>query len=71
MRRSVAASLAAFVLLPAASCWLGADPAQIWTISVLAGLILIAHHRNMIEGLAELLSRRSVEPQSEQSVKEL
>jgi glycerol-3-phosphate acyltransferase PlsY len=71
MRKSVAASLAAFVLLPAASCWLGKDLAQIWTISVLAGMVLIAHHRNVIEGLAELWSRRSVEPRSDQSVKEL
>lgn len=73
-RRSVAASLAAYALLPAASCWLGGDWAQIWGISVLAGLIIIAHHRNVVEGmaqLAELWSRRGVGPQSDQSVKEL
>jgi glycerol-3-phosphate acyltransferase PlsY len=71
MRKSVAASLAGFALLPAASCWLGGDTAQTWAISVLAGLILIAHHRNVIEGMAELWSRRSVGPRSHQSVKEL
>jgi glycerol-3-phosphate acyltransferase PlsY len=71
-RRSVAASLAAFALLPGASWWwLGADETQIWGISVLAGLVIMAHHRNVAEGIAELWSRRGVGRQSDQSVKEL
>jgi len=71
MRRSVAASLAGFILLPTASRWLGADPAQIWEISVLAGLILLAHHRNVAEGMAGLWLRRDAGTRSDQSVKEL
>jgi len=71
LRRPVAASLAAFVLLPWASWWLGGEPAQIWGISVLAGMVILAHHRNLVEGLAELWSRRNVGPESDQSVKEL
>jgi glycerol-3-phosphate acyltransferase PlsY len=71
MRRSVAASLAGFALLPGASCWLGGDPAQIWGISVLAGMILMAHHRNVVEEAAGLWSRRGAGPRSDQSVKEL
>jgi hypothetical protein len=71
VRRSVAVSLAGFALLPAASCWLGAEPAQTWEISVLAGLIIVAHHRNVVEGIAELWSRRGVGARSDQSVKEL
>jgi len=70
-RRPVAASLAAFALLPAASWWLGGDLAQIWGISVVAGLVIMAHHRNVVEGMAELWSRRGAGPQSDQSVKEL
>jgi glycerol-3-phosphate acyltransferase PlsY len=70
-RRSVAASLAAFALLPGASWWLGGDETQIWGISVLAGLIIMAHHRNVVEGIAEWWSRRGVGPPSDQSVKEL
>jgi len=70
-RRSVAASLAAFALLPGASWWLGGDETQIWGISVLAGLIIMAHHRNVVEGIAEWWSRRGVGPQPDQSVKEL
>ena len=71
MRKSVAASLAGFALLPAAICWLGGNTAQSWEISVLAGMILIAHHRNVIEGMAELWLRRTVAPRSHESVKEL
>ncbi len=70
-RRPVAASLGAFALLPAAGWWLGRDEAQIWGISVLAGLIILAHHRNVVDGIAELWTRRGVGPQSDQSVKEL
>jgi glycerol-3-phosphate acyltransferase PlsY len=70
-RRSVAVSLAGFALLPAASWWLGGDAAQIRGISVLAGMIILAHHRNVVEGMAELWSRREVGPRSDQSVKEL
>lgn len=71
LRRPVAASLAAFALLPWACWWLGGEPAQIWGISVLAAMVILAHHRNVVEGLAELWSRRNVGPESDQSVKEL
>jgi glycerol-3-phosphate acyltransferase PlsY len=70
-RRPVAASLAGFASLPAASWRLGGDLAQIWGISVVAGLVIMAHHRNVVEGMAELWSRRGAGPQSDQSVKEL
>jgi glycerol-3-phosphate acyltransferase PlsY len=70
-RRSVAASLAAFAALPAAAFGLGADPVEICVISVVAGMIILAHHRNVVEGIAEFWSRRVVGPDSEQSFKEL
>jgi len=70
-RRPVAASLVAFALLPWAGWCLEMEPAQVWGISVLAGMVILAHHRNVVEGMAELWSRRNVGPESEQSVKEL
>ena len=70
-RRPVAVSLAGFALLPAASWWLNGDRAQIWGISVVAAVVIMAHHRNLLEGMAELWSRRGAGPQSDQSVKEL
>ena len=70
-RRSVASSLLAYLILPAASAWLGRDHARIWGISVLAGLVLIAHYRNIAEGIHDLWPRRSVASEPEESVKEL
>ena len=70
-RRSVAVSLAGFALLPAAGFGLGGDRAEIWGISVLAGLVILAHHRNVVEGMAEPWSRRGAGAEPDQSVKEL
>jgi glycerol-3-phosphate acyltransferase PlsY len=70
-RKSVPVSLAAFALLPLAAWWLEGDPVQIWGISVLAGVVILAHHRNVVAGVVELWSRRSVGAQTDQSVKEL
>jgi len=70
-RRSVAASLAAYASLPAASFCLRRDPAHLWGISVLAGLVLLAHHRNMTRGIHDFLLRRQVAPEAGPSVKEL
>jgi glycerol-3-phosphate acyltransferase PlsY len=70
-RRSVAASLAGYLSLPAASLCLRRDPAQVWGISVLAGLVILAHHRNMTRGIHDLWLRRQVAPEADPSVKEL
>jgi glycerol-3-phosphate acyltransferase PlsY len=71
IRRPVAASLAAFAGLPAAAFGLGADRVEIGVISVVAGMVVLAHHRNVVEGIAELWTRRVAGPHSGQSVKEL
>jgi len=70
-RRSVAASLVAFASLPAASFCLREDRAHIWGISVLAGLVLLAHHRNMTQGIHELAERRNAAPEADETFKEL
>jgi len=70
-RRPVAVSLAGFALLPAASWWLNGDRAQIWGISVVAAVVIMAHHRNVVDGMAELWSRRGTGARPDQSVKEL
>jgi glycerol-3-phosphate acyltransferase PlsY len=72
MRRTVAASLIGFALLPwMYYWWLAGDEKQIWGISVLAALIILAHHRNIMEGFSELWSRRGAGEQPDPSVKEL
>jgi len=70
-RKSVASSLVAYALLPGACCWLGGDQAKIWGVSLLAGLVILAHHRNLVEGIAEAWARREAGAESDQSVKEL
>jgi glycerol-3-phosphate acyltransferase PlsY len=70
-RRSVAASMVAYALLPAASFWLREDSAHILGISVLAGLVILAHHQNMTQGIHELWVRRNVTPEEDESVNEL
>ena len=70
-RRSLAASMVAYALLPVASFWLREDQAHILGISVLAGLVVLAHHRNMTQGIHDLLLRRNVAPEEDESVNEL
>jgi glycerol-3-phosphate acyltransferase PlsY len=70
-RRSIAAGLIAFASLPAASFWLGEDQAHLWGISALAGLIIMAHYRNMSQGINDMMLRRSCPSEAEPSVKEL
>jgi glycerol-3-phosphate acyltransferase PlsY len=70
-RRSVAASLAAYLSLPVASFCLKEDHAHVWGVSVLAGLVLLAHHQNMTRGIHELLPQRQIAREADPSVKEL
>jgi acyl phosphate:glycerol-3-phosphate acyltransferase len=70
-RRSVASSLLAYVLLPI-GCYLSSkDLAQARDISILAVVVLIAHHRNVAEGINHLLKRRSLQTEAELPVKEI
>jgi glycerol-3-phosphate acyltransferase PlsY len=70
-RRSVAACLISFASLPVGSFWLGEDAAHIMGISVLAGIVIFAHHENMTQGIHELRLRRNVTPPEDESVHKL
>jgi acyl phosphate:glycerol-3-phosphate acyltransferase len=70
-RRSVAACLVAYACLPVASFWLQEDSAHILGISVLAGIVILAHHQNMTQGIHELRLRRNVDPEDDESVHKL
>ena len=70
-RRSIAASLVAYALLPGGCCWLGGDQPKIWGVSALAGLVILAHHQNLTQEIAEAWARRDARPEPDQSVKEL
>jgi acyl phosphate:glycerol-3-phosphate acyltransferase len=70
-RRSVASSLLAYVLLPLGCYFWTKDPSQALDISVLAVVVLIAHHRNVAEGIHDLLKRRNLQTGPELPVKEI
>lgn len=55
LRRTVLPGLLAFACLPLVSMYLGHEPARTVGISVLAGLVLIAHRKNLIEEVAQLV----------------
>ena len=70
-RKSVASSLVAYAMLPAGVFWLGRSTPDLCGISILAGVVILAHYRNMAEGIHELMLHRRIAPETEQSVKDL
>jgi len=68
LMRVTMAGLIAFTLLPVAAMFLGAEPMEAIIISVLAGMVLLAHRRNLYEEIA-LAGRREVESETHKSVK--
>jgi hypothetical protein len=41
---------------------LGGNPAKIILVSALAGLVLVAHRRNLLEEISQMTARRPVDP---------
>src|SRR5665213_1200032 len=70
LRRTVISGLLAYAALPLAAWFLHEDAAHVCGISILAAVILIAHHKNMPEALNGL-SRRAVTSKPDSSCKEL
>lgn len=70
-RRAVVSSLMAYALLPLGCYFSSQDPSQALDISVLAVVVLVAHYRNVAEGINHLLKRRSLQTQPELPVKEI
>jgi hypothetical protein len=61
----------AFATLPAAGFWMGEDQWHLWTISTLAGLVVLAHYRNMTQGISDFMLRRGCVSEANSSVKEI
>lgn len=55
LRKTVLPGLLAFACLPLASLYLGEEPAQVVGISVLAGVVLVAHRKNLVEEAARMM----------------
>jgi len=66
-RRVTLPGLCALASLPPASLLLGGNPARFVLVSILAGLVLIAHRKNLFEEVLQLTGRRSVDSKPDQS----
>src|SRR5258708_5220228 len=67
LRKTVLPGLFAFVCLPVVSMYLKPDPARAVGISILAGVVLIAHRKNLVEEILHFVEPRNVHPNHNQS----
>ena len=62
LRKTVLPGLFALACLPLISWYLVRSPAEIVGTSVLAGVVLLAHHRNLATEFSQFLDRRNIHP---------
>jgi acyl phosphate:glycerol-3-phosphate acyltransferase len=62
LRKTVLPGLFALACLPLVSGYLAHVPAEVTGTAVLAGLVLVAHRKNLITELSRYLDRRTVHP---------
>jgi len=62
VRKSVLPGLFAFICLPLVSYYMKRDSVDATEISILAGLILVAHRKNLTEEILHYVERRNIEP---------
>lgn len=67
LRKTVLPGLFAFACLPLVSMYLDHDHSKIAGISILAGLVLITHRKNLMEEIWHVIERRDVRPKRNQS----
>jgi glycerol-3-phosphate acyltransferase PlsY len=65
-RKMVLPGLFAFACLPLVSFYLEADQAKAVEMSILAGLVLLAHRRNVMEEISQFAFRRNMHPKHNQ-----
>jgi acyl phosphate:glycerol-3-phosphate acyltransferase len=69
LRRTTLAGLLAFAFLPLANLFLNHDSMGVVLVSILAGLVLLAHRKNLVEDITLLVTRRHAEPKADQPIK--
>ena len=69
LARPTLAGLLAFTLLPLAAMLVEAGPFKPIVLSIVAGMILIAHRRNLMEEFADMAARRQLGSKSDSSAK--
>jgi acyl phosphate:glycerol-3-phosphate acyltransferase len=65
LRKTVLPGLFALACLPLASAYLARGEAEVVGMTVLAGMVLIAHRRNLMTEFSNFLDRRNVHPKHE------
>jgi glycerol-3-phosphate acyltransferase PlsY len=66
--RTVLPGLFALVCLPLATLYIGQDRIQVFLITVTNGLVLLAHRKNITEEIAQIIERRHVAAESDDSL---
>lgn len=66
--RTVLPALFALICLPLAALFLGQDRIQVVLITVMSGLVLLAHRRNIADEISELIERRHAHAESDESL---
>ena len=63
LRKTVLPGLMAFVCLPVVSFYLDRNPAKAFGVSILAGLVLLTHRKNLYQEIFVWTDRSAVEPE--------
>jgi glycerol-3-phosphate acyltransferase PlsY len=69
LARPTLAGLLAFTLLPMAAMFVEAGPFKPIVLSIVAGMILLAHRRNLVDEFADMAARRQLGNKSNNSAK--
>jgi glycerol-3-phosphate acyltransferase PlsY len=66
LRKTTLPGLVALACVPLASLWVQHDPPRIVLLCSWAGLVLLAHRKNLVEEFLQLAARRNHQPEPEQ-----
>lgn len=66
--RTVLPALFALICLPLGALFLGQDRIQVVLITIMSGLVLLAHRRNIADEISELIERRHAHAETDESL---
>jgi glycerol-3-phosphate acyltransferase PlsY len=66
LRRTVLPSLFALGCVPFVAMWLDHDQAKLILLLIWAGLVVIAHRKNVMEEISQLIPRHDNRPEADQ-----
>ena len=66
--RTILPGLFALICLPLAALFLGQDRIEVVLITIMSGLVLFAHRRNIADEISQLIGRRHMQAESDKSL---